>query len=69
MTKYNPALSSEWDNQSGRYGVVLVFNDGLTRQQVCEILTKISEHVDPKYSSSHVYSFNPEYGSPVWYIP
>jgi hypothetical protein len=48
-----------------RTGAVLVFNPGIGEDEASKIIDMIRD----KVSSAHVEEFNPDHGSPVWYIP
>jgi hypothetical protein len=47
-------------------GAVVIFREGVTREQV-EAALKLIANVTA--GTPHVNGFNPEWGSPVWYIP
>ena len=55
-----------------RYGVVLVFRPGTTRQEAEAALGKVDHVLDRSYyvrGKPNVNEFDEEYGGPVWYVP
>ena len=56
-----------------RYGAVLVFKPGTSREAAEAALTRLKDVIDPNYyyppSGPKVNSFNPEHSGPVWYVP
>lgn len=59
-----------------RVGSVIVFKEGVNRQEAAEALLKIKDLIEmPKDNNSFraaletVRTFDDEYGGPVWYIP
>ena len=54
-------------NERVQYGVVLVFDEGLTKEQVERALEEML--ADRRVTRSNVNGFNPEWGGPVWYVP
>jgi len=64
-----------------RFGTVLTFKEGTTREEAAEALRKIADVVDLpepyRYSEDTavdnadraVTAFDDQYGGPVWYIP
>ena len=57
-----------------RFGTVLTFKEGVTREEAVEALEKIkdilslSEYVEPTLDA-RVREFDDQYGGPVWYLP
>jgi len=55
-----------------RVGTVLVFKEGMTKEQAERLLTKIRDVIDDEYYVSGmptVHEFDSKWGGPVWYIP
>ncbi len=58
-----------------RLGSVIVFKEGVTREEAAKALMAIGEVLDLNNRNSFaeclnkVRSFNEDYGGPVWYIP
>lgn len=53
---------------SEKYGIVIVFQDDVSKEQIKEAILwlKSQEIVE---STSGIQSFNPDHGGPVWYVP
>lgn len=53
-----------------RVGLLVVFGDGTTKEQVQKIADSLVKQdlVDPR-SPPHIDEFNPNHGYPVFYIP
>lgn len=59
-----------------RVGSVIVFKEGVNRQEAAEALLKIKDVIElPQDGNSLlsaldcIHKFDDEYGGPVWYIP
>lgn len=56
-----------------RYGALLVFRDGVTKEEAVEALERIATVVEPPRQpfkmSDKIEEFDPEYGWPVFYVP
>jgi hypothetical protein len=54
-------------------GAVLVFRPGTTREQAREALASIRQVIDWDYYGGalgpKLWTFDPEHGGPVWYVP
>ena len=46
-------------------GAVLIFRDDVTKEEATQALLKLSSLLQ----SVRVENFNPDWGSPVWYVP
>lgn len=67
------------DNMKRRHGIVLVFKDGLTPEEILAILRgvdpkgrKVQDIIHPEWlpgEDNPIRSFNPEWGDPAWYVP
>lgn len=69
----------------GRYGALVVFAAGVTRQEAEAAIARLRDVVDPEYQGETIFKdgqvefetrplptvqeFDPEMGGPVWYIP
>jgi len=54
-----------------RYGVVIAFKKGVTKEQALRALVDIDEKIDiiDWDNGSNLNEYNAEWGGPVWYIP
>ena len=53
-------------------GAVLVFREGVTREEAEKAIATLKALLDPTYWTRElpkVHEFNPDHGGPVWYIP
>ena len=72
-----PMRLMDWTIQHGtvqklRYGAVIVFKDGITKEQAENLLRALvaRELIDADHLGSRwVHGFNPDHGEPVFYIP
>jgi hypothetical protein len=68
------AQSSECDvDTSKAYGVVITFPIGMTQEQCDNILARMFKagycNADYRGKAPTAHAFNPDHGSPCWYIP
>lgn len=57
------------NSKAKQFGTVLVFKQGLTKEEIEARLRQIADIVDEDYRQTTVHSFNPDWGGPVWYVP
>jgi len=56
-------------NEPTQVGAIITFPEGMTKDQVERLLHNALDHNRVNGYRVHVAEFNPNYGSPVWYIP
>ncbi len=61
-----PAHNTPRENPNDQIGAVLVFRSGISRQEAKRLITiGLAEYLH----STTVQAFNPDHGSPVFYVP
>lgn len=75
MPKLAPLMDMDIFAQdtSKAYGAVITFPDGMTKEQCDDILRRMFKagYCKASYGGNAptCHGFNPDHGSPVWYIP
>ena len=70
MAKYDAVNQDE-------HAALIYFRDDLTEEECQQVLRQIGRYLKPSYNygvptddaGNYVQSYDPNYGSPVWYIP
>lgn len=60
-------MQTDHEQDGPRFGAVVIFKDGITREQAELILSKLATKDLIGYTRAH--AFDPSWGGPVWYIP
>ncbi len=63
MSRFNDHI----DHKARQTGAVLVFEEGVTKEQAERLLARLQREL--KLESSQVQEFNPTWGQPVFYVP
>lgn len=70
----NPFLTESFENTSNdSHGCVIIFPDHMTKEQCNDLLKRMFKagycKANYKGEAPTCHAFNPDHGSPTWYVP